>query len=111
MLDSFAAGFDRQTETRPDFLEEPLMVLDKPLPYGRNYGKPYNFNTYPEYIKSDYRTATAPQVNKMSRTPYLGLELKQTCHRVGAYDAFELPSVIGGERHPYRFSKEATDGL
>ena len=30
---------------------------------------------------------------------YDGKELRRTCLRAGAYDAFELPSLIGGEHH------------
>jgi len=30
---------------------------------------------------------------------YDGKELRQTCLRAGAYDAFSLPSLIGGEHH------------
>lgn len=30
---------------------------------------------------------------------YKGEELRRTCLRAGAYDAFELPSLIGEERH------------
>lgn len=30
---------------------------------------------------------------------YDGRELRQTCLRAGAYDAFKLPSLIGDERH------------
>lgn len=30
---------------------------------------------------------------------YDGKELRRTCLRVGAYDAFELPSLIGNEHH------------
>lgn len=30
---------------------------------------------------------------------YDGKELRRTCLRPGAYDAFEQPSLIGGERH------------
>lgn len=30
--------------------------------------------------------------------PYLGEELRRTCLRAGAYDAYEKPSLIGGER-------------
>lgn len=32
-------------------------------------------------------------------TPYMGEELRRTCLRPGAYDAFELPSLIGDQRH------------
>jgi hypothetical protein len=31
--------------------------------------------------------------------PYDGREMRRTCLRPGAYDAFELPSLIGNERH------------
>jgi hypothetical protein len=30
---------------------------------------------------------------------YTGAELRRTCLRAGAYDAFELPSLIGGQHH------------
>lgn len=30
-------------------------------------------------------------------------ELGRTCHRVGAYDFLEIPSVFGSERRPYKF--------
>jgi len=31
--------------------------------------------------------------------PYDGRELRRTCLRAGAYDAFELPSLIGNQLH------------
>lgn len=43
------------------------------------------------------------------RTPYTCPELGRTCHRPGAYDAFDLPSLYGDIRKPYRFSKEMRD--
>lgn len=33
---------------------------------------------------------------------YNGAELGRTCMRDGAYDAFDLPSLRNGVRHPHR---------
>jgi hypothetical protein len=43
-------------------------------------------------------------VNSSSQGTYDGRELGRTCHRSGAYDAFELPSLIGGQRIMRRFA-------
>lgn len=37
--------------------------------------------------------------SKMMHGNYEGNELRRTCLRHGAYDAFELPSLLGNERH------------
>lgn len=37
--------------------------------------------------------------NGTTTEPYTGRELRRTCLRPGAYDAFELPSLMGNERH------------
>jgi hypothetical protein len=44
-----------------------------------------------------------------TKTPYTCPELGRTCHRPGAYDAFDLPSLYADVRKPYRFSKEMRD--
>lgn len=36
--------------------------------------------------------------NATTKTDYDGKELGPTCHRAGAYDAYQLPSLINGER-------------
>jgi hypothetical protein len=37
--------------------------------------------------------------NGSTTDDYMGPELRRTCLRPGAYDAFELPSLMGGQRH------------
>jgi hypothetical protein len=37
--------------------------------------------------------------SKMMSEDYQGQELRRTCLRPGAYDAFELPSLLGNTRH------------
>ena len=46
---------------------------------------------------------------KTNKDPYTCPELGRTCHRPGAYDAFDLPSLYADVRKPYRFSKEMRD--
>ena len=40
------------------------------------------------------------------RSAYLCPELGRTCTRPNAYDAFDLPSLYGKVRRPYRFSQD-----
>lgn len=71
-------------------------------PYGRdNYGKKMS-----EQIRTrDNRPIKTPSANSdpRSRPVYLCPELGRTCMRPGAYDAFDLPSLIGDTRRPHRF--------
>ena len=45
-----------------------------------------------------------PEVKQ--RPTYTCPELGRTCNRPNAYDAFELPSLYGVVRRPYRFSQD-----
>ena len=45
----------------------------------------------------------------INHDPYTCPELGRTVVRTGAYDAFDLPSLYGDVRKPYRFSKEMRD--
>ena len=47
------------------------------------------------------RKAEAARVAKHYTCPELG----RTCTRIGAYDAYELPSLMGNKEMPYRFSE------
>lgn len=47
-------------------------------------------------------TAKPDTVNRMVGD-YTCPELGKTCHRPGAYDFLEVPSVFGPERRPYKF--------
>jgi hypothetical protein len=44
------------------------------------------------------RTAAVKRAEVFQRESYQPLELGRTCHRPGAYDAFELPSMMLGKR-------------
>lgn len=99
MTDYLDAGFSQHTETRLDVVSQ----LDTTPVYGRTNQKPIA-----SMLKAKVRKVAPPDTDIFKRTTYLCPELKQTCHRAGAYDAFELPSVIGNERKPYRFSQEST---
>ncbi len=55
------------------------------------------------FRRTERRKSKAANVRAtMDRPVYLGDELGRVCMRPGAYDAFGLPSVINGDRHPYR---------
>lgn len=103
MTDYSDAGFSQQTETRPEILNGSNYASSV---YGRNYADPGV-----PIIRARVRKVPPPKADIFKRPVYLCPELRQTCHREGAYDAFELPSIIGEERRPYRFSRERTHGL
>lgn len=44
------------------------------------------------------RTAASRRAEVMNREPYVPVELRRNCQRPGAYDAFDLPSLMGGQR-------------
>lgn len=65
----------------------------------------------PETPTNHYYPTKPPRTPKSTtpeglwrRPTYSCPELGRTCYREGAYDAYELPSIYGGERKPYRFS-------
>lgn len=68
------------------------------VPFGRHYGA-----HVVQKVKVVRYTAKPADLAKMKRPTYACPELGKTCNRPGAYDAFELPSLIGSERRPYRF--------
>jgi len=66
--------------------------------YGRHYGVPIS-----QIAKPKFKKTPAPSSDLRSRPVYLCPELGRTCHRPGAYDAFQLPSLFGDELKPHRF--------
>ena len=59
-------------------------------------------------VKRKPRKPTPVQVQPeiFKRPTYSCPELGRTCTRPNAYDAYDLPSVYGDVRRPYRFSQE-----
>ncbi len=54
-----------------------------------------------EHTATDAPVALPRQVNRFAGGSYTGAELRRTCMRPGAYDAFAKPSLMG-ERRVYR---------
>lgn len=58
-------------------------------------------------IRKGRKPAPSPaDVNLFKRPSYTCPELGRTCTRPNAYDAFNLPSLYGNVRRPYRFSQD-----
>ena len=101
MSDNATAELVRPTQTRLQVLQTTPKFLEETYAYGSDVQPP-----------NQYRPKPVPKVksrpNKINAkyTVYKCPELRQTCFRAGAYDAFELPSIFGSERRPYRISQD-----
>ena len=68
------------------------------------FARPYKIRATPILDELHRRKAEAARVAKHYTCPELG----RTCTRIGAYDAYDLPSLMGNAEMPYRFAKELT---